>query len=186
MWSGDPALTPWLNRPLCILLGQKFIFFCGKNASGKRATLNQYKHRNDCLSKVQHDFFLHMKVKSAASKHLKSVKDALRWKVYHLSDFMAWIKVRKREKTESKLQDSRTLSDAHAGCAAKWQDRMNFQDISYQSVSVWTYQVFISQLKLPTTKLCQSLLGINGKQLFPQRKKRPWILPYGGHVIQFW
>lgn len=43
MWSADPALTPWLNRPLCILHGQKFIFFCGKNASGKPATLNQCK-----------------------------------------------------------------------------------------------------------------------------------------------
>lgn len=53
---------------------------------------------------------------------------------------------------------------------------MNVQGISHQSVSVWTYQVSISQLKLPTTRLCQTLLGINGKQLFPQRKKKK--VPY--------
>lgn len=98
MWRGDPALTPWLNRPLCILHNLKFIFVCGKNASGKPA--NQSKHRNECLSNSQQDFFLHMKVKYASSKPLRWAKDALRWKVYCLSDFMAQIKVRKREKTE--------------------------------------------------------------------------------------
>lgn len=188
MWSADPALAPWLNRPLCILHGQKFIFFCGKNASGKPATLNQCKTQEWLFKEGATPLFpsawrLNLLLQSSwgQSKMHSDGKFTVYLILWHGS------KSEREKKTESKLQDSRTLSHAHAGCAAKWRDRMDFQDISHQSVSVWTYQVSISQLKLPTTRLCQTLLGINGKQLFPQReKKSPWMLSHRGHVLHFW